>query len=204
MNTSDFNLAFQNSSIESKIIAALERISMAFRVLLWQESVTNSLSPIQIQVLIFLAFHSSEKSKVSYLAEELNVSKATISDTIKTLKSKQLVFKEVEAHDSRSYIIRLTPEGNLLALKISMFTKELYPPIHALSEQDKENMLIKLLGIIEHLNSTGIISIQRMCKTCHHYTVLRDGQLHYCNLLNQSLSNADLRIDCPEHQLKSA
>ena len=109
MTKSDFDLVQQNQSTESKIVASLERISQAFRVLLWQESKEFSLSPIQVQVLIFLLYHSSEKRKVSYLADEFNMTKATISDTVKILEQKKLISKEYELHDARSYIINLTP-----------------------------------------------------------------------------------------------
>ena len=61
MKKSAFDLEHQNSSIESKIIASLERVSQAFRVLLWNESKEHSLSPIQVQVLIFLLHHSDQK-----------------------------------------------------------------------------------------------------------------------------------------------
>lgn len=63
MKNSAFDLEHQNSSIESKIIASLERVSQAFRVLLWNESKEFSLSPIQVQVLIFLLHHSEQKGK---------------------------------------------------------------------------------------------------------------------------------------------
>lgn len=64
MKYSSFNLSEQNQKVESLIVVALERISEAFRVLLWNESKENSLSPIQIQILIFVNFHSLEKCKV--------------------------------------------------------------------------------------------------------------------------------------------
>ena len=83
MNYSSFNLNEQNQKIESRIVVALERISEAFRVLLWNESKENSLSPIQIQILIFIYFHSLAKCKVGYLADEFNMTKATISDSVK-------------------------------------------------------------------------------------------------------------------------
>lgn len=50
---SDFDLNQQIQSTESKIVASLERIAQAFRVLLWQESKEFALSPIQVQLLIF-------------------------------------------------------------------------------------------------------------------------------------------------------
>ena len=200
MKISDFDLLHQNQYTESKIVAALERIAQAFRVLLWKESKEFSLSPIQIQILIFLLHHSSEKRKVSYLAEEFNMTKATISDTIKTLLQKGLVTKEYLAEDSRSYTIQLTAEGHVAAKQTSLFTDEIRKPIDQLSESQKANLLLNLFDIIGHLNQQGIITIQRMCLTCSYYQTSNDG-MPYCSLLNQKLSPKDLRLDCPEHQM---
>lgn len=203
MSKSDFDPANQAQSIESKIVASLERIAQTFRVLLWQESKEFALSPIQVQVLIFLRYHSSEKRKVSYLASEFNMSKATISDTIKTLELKTLISKAYEPDDTRSYIINLTKAGLELAEKTALFTKELRTPIDKLPADDKENMLLSLLNIIRHLNQSEVITIQRMCMTCAYYESSAEGQKHFCKLLNQELHTADLRIDCPEHQLNA-
>ncbi|MBX3240262.1 MAG: winged helix-turn-helix transcriptional regulator [Chitinophagaceae bacterium] len=203
MKKSDFHPGHQNQHIESRIVAALERISQAFRVLLWQESKEFSLSPIQVQVLIFLLHHSEEKRKVSYLADEFNMTKATISDTVKTLEQKALITKEYEPHDSRSYIIRLTPKGKEIAGRTSLFTREIHSPIDKLNADDKENLLLSLMNIIRHLNRTGVITIQRMCLTCMYYETGAKGQKHFCRLLNQDLQVTDLRVDCPEHELKT-
>lgn len=201
MNESDFNLTHQNQSTESKIVASLERIAQAFRVLLWQESKEFSLTPIQIQVLVFLLYHSNEKCKVSYLADEFNMTKATISGTIKTLEQKKLITKEYKLHDTRSYIICLTEKGKEIADKTSLFTKEIHTPIDKLQQEDKENLLLSLFDIIRHLNKSGIITIQRMCMTCSYYQPSGKGQKHFCKLLNQNLHVTDLRIDCPEHEI---
>jgi DNA-binding MarR family transcriptional regulator len=202
INKSAFDLEHQNSNIESKIIASLERLSQAFRVLLWKESKEFSLSPIQVQLLIFLLHHSGEKRKVSYLAEEFNMTKATISDTIKTLEQKLLIKKEYEQYDTRSYIIHLTEKGKDIAEETSLFSKQIQAPINKLHSSDKENLLLSLLDIIQYLNKTGIITIQRMCFTCHFYKSNNNGQEHFCGLLNTKLANTELRIDCAEHKLK--
>lgn len=202
MKKSAFDLEHQNSSIESKIVASLERVSQAFRVLLWNESKEFSLSPIQVQVLIFLLHHSDEKRKVSYLADEFGMAKATISETIKTLEQKQLIKKEYEPHDTRSYIIHLTKKGKETAEQTSLFAKQIQVPIDNLDSTDKENLLLSLLDIIHHLNKTGIITIQRMCFTCHFYKADKNGTKHFCGLLNTKLADTELRIDCPEHNQK--
>jgi DNA-binding MarR family transcriptional regulator len=199
MSKSPFDLSHQNQSTESRIVASLERISQAFRVMLWNESKEHSLSPIQIQVLIFLLHHSEEKRKVTYLAAEFNMTKATISDTIKTLEQKELIKKEYEPHDTRSYIIQLTKTGKAIANQTSLFTEQLQMPIDKLHADDKENLLLSLITIIQHLNKSGVITIQRMCLTCLHYRKPENGQPHFCKLLNQNLYTKELRIDCPEH-----
>jgi DNA-binding MarR family transcriptional regulator len=202
MENSPFNLTHQNNSIESKIIAALERISQAFRVLLWEESKEHALSPIQVQVLIFVLFQSLEKCRVSYLADEFNMTRATMSDTIKALANKDLITKINDPNDHRSYTIHLTESGRTLAEKTSVFTREIIAPVEKLNAGDKENLLLSLFSIIHNLNKSGVITIQRMCFTCIHYLNKDAGKTHFCKLLNIKLEPIELRVDCPEHELK--
>lgn len=199
MKKSDFNPIYQNTSTESKIIASLERIAQAFRVLLWQESKENSLTPVQIQILIFLRFHDKKKCKVSYLAEEFNMTKATISETVKILEQKQLITKIPESQDTRSYIIELTDKGRETAEKSSLFSEKIAGSLSDFSPEEKENLLSNLMSIIRNLNQAGIISIQRMCMNCTYYEYTESSQTHFCRLINEKLKAIDLRIDCPEH-----
>ncbi len=199
MKKSAFNLTHQNSNVDGRIVAALERVSQAFRALLWNEGKENSLSPIQVQVLIFLLHHSTDKGKVGYLADEFNMTKATISETVKSLEEKKQVRKEYDNLDTRSFTIHLTKNGKALAVETSHFAAELQTPINKLADADKENLLLSLLDIIRHLNQQGIITIQRMCLTCVHYRPMNNGKVHFCQLLNQKLASTELRIDCPEY-----
>lgn len=194
-----FDLNQQNKKIESKIVVALERISEAFRVLLWNESKENALSPIQIQILIFLLFHSQEKCKVSYLAQEFNMTKATISDSVKLLLQKGLIEKFDDPIDTRSYIIGLTIEGKQIADKSANFAFAIEKPLSSLTEEQKEIMLSALLKLIHELNRAGIITIQRMCFTCANYRL--EGGEHYCKLLESKLAINELRVDCTEHEV---
>lgn len=198
---SPFDLDIQNKHIDSRIVAALERISEAFRVLLWNESKEFSLSPIQVQVLIFLHTHSKDKCKVSYLAEEFNMTKPTISDAVKALEEKSLIKRRNDPGDARSHYLELTRRGEDIAAQTALFTGELEKPISELGADDKENLLLSLIRIIHHLTEAGVITIQRMCMTCVHYTKDESRGQHFCKLLNKKLKNAELRIDCPEHSL---
>lgn len=201
MDSSDFDLEYQNNYIDSKIIACLDRITQSFRVILWQQSKELCLTPTQIQVLIFLLHHKEEMRRVSYLAIEFNMSKATISDTVKTLDQKGLISKNFRGSDARSHTIDLTSKGEEIAIKTSLFTKQLRKPIEQLGFEGKDNLLSGLLHIISELNKSGIVNTQRMCFTCTYYRTEDNGEKHYCKLLNLPLQAKDLRIDCAEHQI---
>ncbi|TAK36154.1 MAG: MarR family transcriptional regulator [Saprospiraceae bacterium] len=204
MKKSAFDTAHQTGSTGGKIVVALERISEAFRVLLWNEGKSLGLSPLQVQVLIFLLHHSEvEKRKVGQLATEFNMTKATISDAVKTLETKGLVEKDFGQQDQRSFAIHLTPTGQAIARQTSHFTEEIQTPIENLPPGEQANLLLNLLSIIRHLNQTGIIGVQRMCFNCVHYGPGHEGHPHFCKLLNAPLKTAELRVDCPEHELRT-
>ncbi|MEP0365971.1 MAG: MarR family winged helix-turn-helix transcriptional regulator [Cyclobacteriaceae bacterium] len=196
MANSVFDTTFQQQNVESKIIVSLERISEAFKVLLWEDSKTHGLTPIQVQILVFCLFHSPDKRKGKQLASELNVTKATISDAVKTLEKKGLISKTIET-DARSYIIELTSHGKNIAKNVSFFANPLHSPIERLSEAKKGVLLKSLLDLISNLQSAGIISINRMCLSCKHYEQRQEG--HFCHLLQKKLSDQELRIDCSEY-----
>lgn len=199
MPESPFDTSIQNQKTEGRIVAALERIAQAFRVLLWNESKEHTLSPIQVQILIFLRFHPADKARVSYLAEEFNLSKATISDAVKALEQKDLLSKEAETKDGRGSVLRLSSKGKKLTDKISLFSTEIQSPLEQMPAAEKQKMLSQLIQIIHHLNLAGIISVQRMCFSCQHY--MNKGHMqHYCSLMKKPLASSEIRIDCPEHE----
>ena len=197
-NESVFDPEHQITHLESKIVVALERIAESFRVALWQESKENKLSPIQIQILIFLLFHSNEKCKVSYLAQEFNMTKATVSDAVKALNQKKLISKHTDAGDSRSYEIHLTTEGKTVAQKASAFAQPIAQPLHTLSAEQKNVLYTSLLELIHKLQQAGIISVQRMCFNCRFYKKQPDN--HLCAFLDAKLQLDELRVDCAEFE----
>jgi DNA-binding MarR family transcriptional regulator len=194
---SSFDLEIQNNQIEHRIIAGLERIAEVFRILLWNQGKKFRLSPIQIQILIFLNTHNQDKCNVSYLAKEFNLTKATVSDAIQSLLRKGYITKRQSQSDARSYGIELTRSGKLLYQKISNYSDKLIEPIFRLSQNEKECLLENLINIIYQLNQSGVISIQRMCFTCKYYK--NEDKKHFCQFLGKPLSKNELRLDCPDY-----
>ena len=199
---SAFNPERHITNVDYKIVAALEKIAEVFRVLLWTEAKEHKLSPIQMQLLIFIKYHNSDKQRrIASMAREFNLTKATISDSIKVLEQKGLIKRTDDALDSRSFNFSLTDQGLKLTGMIENFTLPLDGAIATLSTQQKDQFLMSLLDLIFRLNQTGIISTQRMCYSCFYYRGDRQ-QNHFCNLMQQPLAVDELRIECPEHMMK--
>jgi DNA-binding MarR family transcriptional regulator len=199
---SAFNPERHLTNVDYKIVAALEKISEVFRVLLWTEAKEHKLSPIQMQLLIFIKYHNSDKQRrIASMAREFNLTKATISDSIKVLEQKGLIKRTDDAFDSRSFNFSLTDQGTKLTGMIENFTLPLDGAIATLSTQQKDQFLMSVLDLIYRLNQTGIISTQRMCYSCFYYRGDMQ-QNHFCNLMQKPLAIDELRIECPEHVMK--
>ena len=194
-----FNLINQNSSLDNKIVAGLERLSQVFRILLWEKAKEHALSPIQIQLLIFIQYHSTDKCTVSYLAQEFNFTKPTISDAIKVLEQKNFIKKNTDSSDTRSYTIQLTASGKKIVLETENFANPITEIITKSNEADKLILWENISNLISLLNRQEIISIQRTCFNCGHYTIKNKNA--FCSLLNQKLLTKDIRIDCEEFEL---
>ena len=195
-----FDLKHQQDNVDSKIIVALEKMSEVFRVLLWNEGKELKLSPIQVQILIFIHHHSQEKCKVGYLAKEFNLTKPTVSDSIKILLQKGFLSKVPDENDSRSYSLELTKEGIELTKRAEHYTKNLQLPLAGVDSSKKEVLLESMLEVLHKMQSNGLIETQRMCFNCAHYNGDK-ADAHYCNFLKTTLNAAGLRIDCPEFEI---
>lgn len=193
-----FNLENQNSNLDNKIVAGLDRLSQVFRILLWNKAKEQSLSPIQIQLLIFINYHSADKTTISYLAQEFNFTKPTISDAIRVLEQKKLIKKLTDTTDTRSYTIQLTTSGKGIVAETEDFASPLTTIIARTTEADKKVLWQNISSLIIQLNKLEVISVQRTCFNCKHYT--SKNKTHFCSLLNQKLETQDIRIDCGEFE----
>ncbi len=198
MTESIFNLAFQQDDIKSKIVVALERISEVFRALLWEHAKTIGLSPIQIQILIFIAYHAESFRNVSHLAKEFNVTKPTISDAVRVLEKKGLISKHPAAYDNRRYSIALTAEGTAIVKETENFAEPIKKQLQQFSDHHLSHFHTQLIGLISGLNRSGILTEQRTCHSCQFFNK-NEGQA-FCRLMKKPLLPDDIRVDCPEFE----
>lgn len=201
MEKSVFNIEFQQKSITSKIVVGLGRISEVFKVLLWEHAKAIGLSPIQIQILIFIAYHKKELCNVSHLAKEFNITKPTVSDAIRVLDKKKYIVKNHSISDNRAYSIALSELGKETVSKTENFVSPIEKELENIGISDLENVFETLSKLIYQLNKSGVLTVQRTCFSCKFYD--QSKNLSYCNLLQKELLNTDIRLDCPEHEVEA-
>lgn len=126
------------------------------------------------------------------------MTKATISDSVKTLLQKELVEKIDDPADTRSFSLGLTKKGKQIADRSGNFASGIEQSVSAFPDDQKDAMLKGLLQLIHDLNRSGVITIQRMCYNCSYYSV--EKGIHYCRLLQMQLEHKHLRVDCPEYE----
>jgi DNA-binding MarR family transcriptional regulator len=198
-----FDPSAQHDDVDARIVAALERLSQVFRVQLREEARRRNLSPIQAQFLIYLLHHDVELRRVSQLAREFDLTQATVSDAVASLKTKGLLRREQWPDDRRVVTLRLTPDGEELASGLSRWADPIREHVEGFSPGERETVMRFLIELAGSLQRSGLITVARMCVTCRFFRRdVRPGEAspHHCGLLNVPLGCSDLRVDCPEHE----
>lgn len=198
-----FDLPAQAEDLDSRIVAAAERLATALEGLLRGASRAEGLSPLQARVLVLLLQRGRESPRAGALARAFDVTPPTLSDAIAALVAKGLVRREPGGgDDARTIRPRLTARGRSVARRLARWAD----PARSLlagARGDRVRTLGVLLTWIAALQRGGLVSVARMCLTCRFF---RQGAhphaaaRHHCALLDVPLGDATLRVDCPDHQ----
>ena len=202
-----FEPSTQHENVDKKIVASLERLSQVFRILLRGEAQERGLSPIQAQFLVHLLHHGAALRRVSQLAREFDLTRATVSDAVGSLEKKGLIRRELWPHDKRVTTLRLTPTGEHTAQELAAWANVIEEHLKDRSAEEKEAVMRFFMGLISALQKSGLITVARMCTTCRFFRPDAhpgESSSHHCALLDVPLSGSELRADCPEHKLAAS
>jgi DNA-binding MarR family transcriptional regulator len=186
--------------LDTKLVAALERVGQALRVQLWDAAKEHGLSPTQLQVLLRLASDPPARRRIGALAAELDVTHPTISDAVAVLRRKGLVERQ---EGGRRAGVALTGRGEATAAAVSTWQQRTRTLLDALPADDKEQTLRVLVTLIGRLQRSGVITVARMCATCRFFRPDAhpdSAQPHHCALVDAPMADRELRVDCAEHE----
>jgi len=201
MATSVFDPSDQES-IERKIAVGFERISQILKTLIWNESKTSGLSPIQIQFMVALAFDAKRDWTIGELASRFQLTPATVSDALTALEEKDLVRRMRGKEDKRTVYLSPTSEGKRLAKRLGGWMNVLQEYVAQLGREEKAVLLKSLMQLIYRFQQEGLISTAQICTTCTYFRPnvhKSTTKPHHCAYIDIAFGDAELRIDCPDH-----
>lgn len=196
-----------SESLHYRIATGLAKISIAMRHHAWAQGEHTGITPTQAQILTLLSTRDEIGMPVTAIARELAVTQPTISDAVAALVAKRLVSKTRSKEDGRIFLIRLTSRGRQRGTASTLWPDSLTQAIRELDAAERSVFVLALVKMIRALQLSGHIPTARMCTSC---TYFRPNQYadertpHHCTFVDAAFGNAELQIDCGDHQLVHA
>lgn len=188
-------------SVEHKVVESLERLSRVFKVILWEEAKRTGMSPLQVQILLYLHENTRRPGGVSRLAMEFGVTQATISDAVRSLEEKGFLSKSIRPEDRRLKLLKLSLKGHRLAIRAQRRRERVEAQAAAAPPQQKEQTLRFLMELIRGLQEEGLLTDMRLCLSCRNFetrTSANGEGAFYCTLSETPLAITDVNFNCPE------
>lgn len=177
----------------------MEKLFSIYRSHIWEYAHKHKISLIQIQFLKFLKKHRPKFCTVSNLSREFPLSKATISDAIKSLIKKGYVKKISNQNDLRIKCLTLTNKGSEILKNLDSLNDIFISALKNFQIPLKELFLIYLMNLLRILVAETKTPILRICINCENFEFNRfpdSDTPHFCKSLNLKMAFRDLRIDC--------
>ncbi len=187
--------------LDFKLLESLERVSRVFKAALWAEAKREGMSPLQVQILLYLHDNPRRPGGVSRLSREFGVTQATISDAVRSLAEKEFLVKIVRPEDRRLKQLKLSLKGHRLAIRTRQRRGLLEARMAGFPIDRKEATLRFLLEFLHQLQKEGLLTEMRLCLSCGNFEPRPDpgpGEAFYCALTQTPLTITDVNFNCSE------
>ncbi len=187
-----------------QVVTGLAKIGMALRAEGWREADAVGMSPTQAQILIYLVQRGP--SRITAVADEIAVTQPTASDAAAALIRKGHLEKRPDPADARASLLHPTRLGRSAAKQMATWPDALLAAVDALSLSEQAAFLKGLTKMVRTLQEKRMIPLQRMCASCRFFRprVHPDASApHHCDFVDAAFGDADLRLDCGEHEAAS-
>ncbi len=199
-------MAAPNKNTSDEIATALAKIGLALKSQGQRTADEHGLSPLQVQILAVIHGMPSPP-RLSALADELAIKRATASVAVSTLEEKGMLRRRADPEDGRASLLCLTAKGSRRASSFDAWQDLMGDVVGDLSTKERSGFLVVLIKMIRSLQLRGKIPIARMCVSCKHFRPnVHSGRTapHHCAFVDAPLPISELRIDCMEHELESS
>lgn len=167
----------------------------------WDWAEGAGLTPTQGEILVLL-MQRKGPMRLGEIARETALTAATTSDAVSTLEAKGLVEKRRALDDGRALAVRLTARGKTAAKRALQWPDFIGEALGALRADEQSAFYRSLVKMIWQMQANDDIPQHRMCVSCTHFVPSKSPKKtpHRCELLDLSMADTDLRLDCSVHE----
>ena len=172
-----------------------ETIDRLGRILASDEWI-DEINPTQWTALSYLARANRFSRSPSQVAEYMESTRGTVSQTLKSLAKKGLIVESRSQKDKRSISYSPTEKG----LSVLQRNNSIDDAVSSIGSEERSELLAKLEEIIRlTLKQRGGRPFG-VCQSCKHHQVKAGA--HFCSLLNEPLSVSEASQICHEHEIE--
>ncbi len=176
-------------------VELLERLANLLRSEARTIAQREDIQPVQLDILRYLQRANRYSDTPAAVAEYLNLTKGTVSQSILRLEERKCLRRASDAEDGRVVRLRLTPVGRRIAGSSWQETLEI-----AVRESRHSGTLADALGnILRELQRANGLRSFGVCHTCRHFEREPRGRFR-CGLTSEPLSKTDKLLICREHE----
>ena len=156
------------------------------------EGWAGDLNPAQRDALDYLARANRFSRSPSHVAEYLDTTRGTMSQTLKALVRKGYLSEKRSSMDKRVVSFTLTDQGRKTTSDINIINRGL----DELSSSDTKYLHKSLTGLLENVLKKSGGKTFGICHTCCHFS--KESQGGFCNLLSEPLTEIEIKQICHE------
>lgn len=180
----------------NRIYAYLERITNLVRAEERALCTRHNLQPIQLRMLRYLGTCNRYSNTPAGVAAYVQLTKGTVSQSLKALEAKGFIKKQVDRRDKRQVHLLLTESGRTVLAGLP--PAALHDVSLALGEMEAAETARALHRYLLALQRTNQMHGFGVCQTCRYHQAV-DAQHFRCGLTDEVLTRPEAELICREH-----
>jgi len=176
----------------------IERISQLLRSETRQAGADCDLQPIQLSALQFLSRANRYSNTPQGMTEYFGLTKGTVSQTLMALERKGFIQKSPDKKDGRMVHLNITRTGRKL-LREALPARTVLRALENVPETKQNQLAEGLQQLLQKMQQLNGMKPFGQCRTCRYNREKNEGKF-FCELTQENLSPADVKLICREYQ----
>jgi len=157
----------------------------------------EGLQPVHMDVLLYLARCNKFSNRPLAVADYLQLTKGTVSQSIKLLEKKGFIERTLNFSDKRQVHLFLTHRGREIVKSLDN-TDQYQPLLAALNDRDQAHLKNIFDHTLKHHIQNSNLTSFGLCRTCKHHRI-HDNDERFCALVREKLFPEEINQICREH-----